>query len=311
MGGRITLKSEPGIGTQVEVELSLPVKERRYSKPPLAGIQFGVRLRDRAVGQALTDFLSAAGATNSASPDARDKPQLLFLNDGEYAPPSPVGQASPIVVHVTEKPKLAGYRLTESDVRLSSNALSWRAINAVTTAAMQARARTVATPTQAKLKPVAHAVTREQALASGKLILVAEDHETNRILLQHQLKLLGYACDAVVDGQQALDAAEKTAYAMLITDCHMPNVNGYELARQLRAREAEAEAKTEAGTDAHRLPIVAITASTEAEEVQRCREAGIDECMFKPTQLNALRACLQRWNPDNQDADGRTGSGKA
>ena len=309
MGGRITLKSEPGIGTQVEVELSLPVKERRYSKPPLAGIQFGVRLRDRAVGQALTDFLSAAGATISASQDERDKPQMLFLNDGEYAPPSPVGQANPIVVHVTEKPKLAGYRLTESDVRLSSNALSWRAINAVTVAAMQGRSRTVATQAQAKPKPAAHAVTREQALASGRLILVAEDHETNRILLQHQLKLLGYACDAVVDGQQALEAAEKTAYAMLITDCHMPNVNGYELARQLRAREAEA--KTEAGTDAHRLPIVAITASTEAEEVQRCREAGIDECMFKPTQLNALRACLQRWNPDNQDADGRQGSGKA
>jgi two-component system sensor histidine kinase EvgS len=78
---------------------------------------------------------------------------------------------------------------------------------------------------------------RDRAIACGRLILVAEDHPVNQELIRHQLALLGFACDVVNDGVEALAALQQTSYGCLITDCHMPKLSGYELAR--RVREAE------------------------------------------------------------------------
>jgi CheY-like chemotaxis protein len=105
-------------------------------------------------------------------------------------------------------------------------------------------------------------------------------------LIRHQLSLLGFACDVVHDGVEALAALANTRYGFLITDCHMPNMTGYELARRIRADEA--------GT-ARRLPILGITASTAPDELRRCREAGMDHCLVKPTRLATLREHLNRW----------------
>jgi CheY-like chemotaxis protein len=85
----------------------------------------------------------------------------------------------------------------------------------------------------------------------------------------------------------ALSALQNTAYAMLITDCHMPNLNGYDLTRRIREREtSEGRAP---------LPIIGITASTGTTEAQRCLEAGMDTTLFKPVQLQGLRECLERY----------------
>jgi CheY-like chemotaxis protein len=127
---------------------------------------------------------------------------------------------------------------------------------------------------------------REAALRSGKLVLVAEDHPVNQELIRNQLSLLGFACDVVHDGAEAFAALAHTRYGFLITDCHMPNMTGYELARRIRSNEA--------GT-ARRLPILGITASTAPEELSKCREAGMDDCLVKPTRLATLREHLNRW----------------
>ncbi|MGO4329765.1 transporter substrate-binding domain-containing protein [Cupriavidus sp. 2TAF22] len=320
MHGEITLESEPGVGTQVEVRLTLPVREKAYADRPLAGRRAAIRVSDAGVAHALAHLLRAAGADadngadNSADsgpdsdpdsgPDsdpvsgaqptgrqARAGFDLLFLDDGAPLPVQ-AGAAAPAVIHITDKPKLAGYRLTRGDVRLSVNPLTWRGLKAASLAApggSAARGAERATTGPAGVP----ALSREAALAQGRLILVAEDHPTNRILLQRQLKVLGYASDAVVDGGQALAALGETDYALLITDCHMPVMNGYELAAQVRAREAARAG--EAGKGRPHLPIVAITASTEAAEMQRCLDAGMDECLFKPAQLHILQACLERW----------------
>lgn len=309
MGGTVELSSTPGVGTKADVSLTLPVAQRHVAAPPFDGRHACVRLRDRSIAAAIREMLLAGGAkvldeTPADTCAAAERPvDLIFLDDG-VTPPAIAGNdpACP-VIYVTEKPKVSGFRLMADHVRLSINPLSWRALKAATQAAASVTARTPPAPaagTQAAGKSGAKAMTRDAALASGQLILIAEDQATNRILLQRQLGMLGYACDAVVDGQQALQAIGETAYGLLITDCHMPNMNGYELTANIRARE-----RADAASPGH-LPIVAMTANTEAAEVQRCLDAGMDECLFKPTQLPALQRCLERWLPRPQAADATT-----
>jgi CheY-like chemotaxis protein len=136
----------------------------------------------------------------------------------------------------------------------------------------------------------AAAPDRERAMASGRLILVAEDHPVNQELIRHQLALLGFACDVVDDGVEALAALERTKYGCLITDCHMPNVSGYELTRRIRQAEAEP-----ARSGVHRLPILGITANTAPDDLVLCHEAGMDDTLIKPTRLATLSDYLSRW----------------
>jgi CheY-like chemotaxis protein len=189
------------------------------------------------------------------------------------------------VIHVTEKPKPTGYRVLKDDIRVSVNPLSWRGLGAACVAALTGMPQVAVNATLCG-KPKMEAPGREDALHSGKLVLVPEDHPVNQELIRHQLSLLGFACDVVQDGVEALAALETTRYGILITDCHMPNMTGYELARRVRAKEK--------GTS-HRLPILAITASTCAGERARCRDAGMDDCLIKPTRLATLREQLNRW----------------
>jgi two-component system, NarL family, sensor histidine kinase EvgS len=117
---------------------------------------------------------------------------------------------------------------------------------------------------------------------------VAEDHPVNQELMRHQLALLGFACDVVSDGAQALEALAECEYGCLMTDCHMPNVSGYDLTRRVR------EAERVAG-GGRRLPILGITANTAPENLSQCREAGMDDCLIKPTRVATLREHLARW----------------
>lgn len=115
-------------------------------------------------------------------------------------------------------------------------------------------------------------------------ILVAEDHVIVREVLQRQLETLGWLCDVVSDGEEALAALIARPYALLITDCHMPKMDGFELARRIRASE----------THSH-LPIIALTANVMADQSKRCEEAGMDDMMAKPLRLAALADKLNHW----------------
>jgi CheY-like chemotaxis protein len=192
------------------------------------------------------------------------------------------------VVSLTEKPKPTGYRILDNTVRVSINPISWRGLGAACAAAMTGLP--TGSPRLASLSRTPEGVTtppdREQAIANGRLILVAEDHPVNQELIRHQLALLGFACDVANDGVEALAALEHASYGCLITDCHMPNMSGYELTRRIREGEQGG---------ARRLPILGITANTAPEDLNLCREAGMDDCLIKPTRLATLRDYLSRW----------------
>lgn len=132
------------------------------------------------------------------------------------------------------------------------------------------------------------APTPEEALAQGRLILVAEDNVTNQNVIRRQLNLLGYACDVVENGNEALDALKERNYAILLTDCHMPEMDGYDLTSTIREDE---------GPGDDRFPIIAITANALQGEAERCLEVGMDDYLSKPLEMNRLKQTLAKWMP--------------
>ena len=125
---------------------------------------------------------------------------------------------------------------------------------------------------------------------AGRLILVAEDNEINQQVISRQLALLGFVADIAECGRIALEKLATRNYALLLTDLHMPVMDGIELATRIRAAEASAGAT-------RRLPIVALTADAAVSEVARCRQAGMDDCLTKPLPLVELHAALRSWMP--------------
>lgn len=135
----------------------------------------------------------------------------------------------------------------------------------------------------------AWALVHGAAAADAPLVLVVDDHSVNRKLLARQLGLLGLRVETARDGNEALPLWRDGRYALVITDCHMPQMDGYELTYAIRAIEADqARART---------PIWAWTANALADEIERCMTAGMDELLVKPANLAQLKRMLEKWLP--------------
>ena len=105
-------------------------------------------------------------------------------------------------------------------------------------------------------------------------ILIAEDNLTNQEVLRLQMHRLGLQCRIVENGCQALALWQSGQVDLILTDCHMPEMDGYQLARAVRELEAD--------TDRH-IPIIAITAAATEGEGERCFQAGMDDYLTKPS----------------------------
>ncbi|UKJ74101.1 ATP-binding protein [Azospirillum brasilense] len=133
--------------------------------------------------------------------------------------------------------------------------------------------------------------------AAPPIILVAEDHPTNQQVILRQLRQLGFEADLSGDGLEALTAWRTRPYRLLITDCHMPRMDGYELSRQIRSAEAAPDPESASGPVAAPRPrtaIIAMTANALAGEMERCTAAGMDDYIAKPVTLRQLAAALNR-----------------
>jgi PAS domain S-box-containing protein len=128
-----------------------------------------------------------------------------------------------------------------------------------------------------------------QAERDGTLLLVVDDHPTNRLLLLRQVASLGYAAEAADDGEQALAAWKSGRFAAIITDCNMPRMNGYELTAAIRSAEEQ--------TGARRIPIIGCTANATREAAEQCLSAGMDDWLIKPAGLVEMSQKLDLWVP--------------
>ena len=135
-------------------------------------------------------------------------------------------------------------------------------------------------------EPIRAALSVDEAQARGELILVAEDNLTNQDVIGRQLTMLGYTAEMVDDGQQGMAAWKTGRYGMILTDCHMPEMDGYEMTEAIRAEESDG---------ASRIPIIAITANALQGEAERCLAAGMDDYLSKPLEMPKLKRALAKW----------------
>ena len=118
-------------------------------------------------------------------------------------------------------------------------------------------------------------------------VLVVEDNPVNQTVAVHQLERLGYKAEVAADGSIALDLLEKQQFNLVLMDCQMPVMDGFEAASRLRQSEIDRSLK--------RVPVIAMTANALAGDRQKCLDAGMDDYITKPVDLERLSLVLEKW----------------
>jgi len=129
------------------------------------------------------------------------------------------------------------------------------------------------------------ATTTPDAVGSFKVLLV-DDNRTNQVVVRSMLEMLGLSVEMAGDGHEALNAHAGGHFDLILMDCHMPVMDGIAATRAIREREA---------LDAAHTPVIAMTADTAPEDIDRCMAAGMDDHLAKPLTLDTLSATLRRW----------------
>jgi PAS domain S-box-containing protein len=306
MHGHITVRSTPGLGSEFVVELPLLEAPTPGNTPDLHGLRVLAVTPTATCSTLFQVYLGTAGAQVSVVPDrAAAQAQLAHQpgdtvvvldveDDGDpHAPAWPAGvQVVRLVNRSGGQPSAAPTAETRV---LARPLLHHDLIHGVAVAGGRIHATDGGPAIEQRHLTRIEAPSVQTAVQTGHLILIAEDNETNRDVMREQLRLLGYACEMAHDGAQALQMWQDQPgrYALLLTDCHMPNMDGFQLTEALRAAQ----------TTGARLPIIAITANAMQGEAQRCREHGMDDYLSKPLRLTELGPMLSKWMPSAAPAE--------
>ncbi|MFC5706490.1 ATP-binding protein [Aeromonas eucrenophila] len=272
MGGSLTLESQPGVGTRMTFRV--PLSDCQWDLPPLAGQDWWWFGEDAVLQSVMERF----GARLHRLEPAQWQPSLggCLLAQESHLEQALGGDW---LQHLQQS-ALKGIVLSSQEAlrgRMGSDAW-WRL-------GQSPLYPDLLLETCRQLSGE-RAVQPVQALGDklqGR-VLVADDHPVNRALLARQLAILGIDAELVDDGEKALRAWQGQGFALLLTDCHMPVMDGYTLTRTLRAAGDEA-------------PIIGVTADASEEASLQMQAAGMNDMLFKPYSLETLRQTLERWLP--------------
>ena len=299
MGGNITVESLLGVGTTFSVELPMPLFNEEERLQPVDGAKIALFVEPYEDRERFCRMFGARGGETWVADSAEE---LLERIQG--------GDPDEIVVIALEKSKEARevYKRI-SEVRASTK----------TVILVQERDATFGSISDTcyvsyrfpmHTSDVIYAVRKMAGLAikeadnkkqdssdlseSGdqfeKKLLVVEDNPINRQVISRQLELLGYKADEAVDGVEGIEKWRTGDYAVLLSDCHMPRLDGLSMTEQIREEERK--------SGRARTPVLAITASALADEKKKCFEAGMDDFVPKPVRLGELQEKLAAWCND-------------
>lgn len=280
MQGRLTISSETGFGSQFCADLPLPCHTRAVMPPPLHGKVLAITAASSGLAELLKTLLPVWGVSYEQrtmddpllglSPDLliTDCPECLFSLRPTISAPILVVTAYGSFMPGEEAAALAP--LQQQARPLARNAL-YQILRRILLP-------DIATINDARLESLP--VQRR-----GRVLLV-EDNPVNQLVAKGMLGKLG--CDVVVaaHGAEALDQLEHDEFDLVLMDCNMPVMDGYEASRQIR----------QSGRWPN-LPIVALTANAMSEERERCRAAGMSDYLAKPFRREELAALLDQWMP--------------
>ncbi len=121
-------------------------------------------------------------------------------------------------------------------------------------------------------------------------ILLVEDNPMNQRVARYVLKILGYEVHIAVNGIEAVEMFKQRSYDLILMDCHMPVMDGYEATRQIRELESRTGGQRE-------VPIIAVTADVLTSSYELCFEVGMNDFLPKPYEASDLRRILKQWLP--------------
>ena len=154
------------------------------------------------------------------------------------------------------------------------------------------------TPDIASVKSAENSDLVKPRVFFGARVLLAEDNSLNQKLVMEMLKLLGCHVQVASNGQEALDALAVSMFDLILMDCQMPVMDGYEATHLIREKEArESTDLPGQGQATRRMPIIALTANAMQGDRERCLGAGMDDYLSKPFKLDGLSTLLKRWLP--------------
>ena len=305
-GGSIAVQSELGVGSTFTVIIpttpapapadrlpidvnGVPCVILRDGDASSEADDIASYLRHSGASVTIVDSLAAAHAALGEQP----KPAVFIRRAPNAAGPTIEGFDGDDVrsLHITEGRRRSARIMAPNLVTLDRLHLRARSLlRGVAIAAGRASPELLKEEMQITPMPArrANPISVEQARTTGQLILVAEDDEVNQKVILQQLELLGYAAEIARNGREALDMLSTHRYALLLSDLHMPVMDGYELTRQVRALE-------QSGAREGHLPILALTANALRGEEVRTRDIGMDAFLTKPVLLNVLKTALARW----------------
>ncbi|WP_020408581.1 hybrid sensor histidine kinase/response regulator [Hahella ganghwensis] len=303
LGGDISVSSEKDVGTTFNLRLDLPLGESVKPLRLLEGLEAFMFLRDEHSGNIVQDYLAEYGARVS-----RYQQREEFFKD--ISQRAVRGEELPIAVLDLENRKDLDF------IESLQPLVRGREISVVALAPYQLHMKVVPSCT---LKSPNQPIRREEfvqtvgaaaGLCSPPIptsvantrksfelislpesycdycILVAEDNATNQEVIRQQLQRLGLNCIMVDNGSQALTVWQERHVDLILTDCHMPQMDGWQLTKAIRRREQQLN---------QHVPIVAITANALRGEAERCLKAGMDDYLPKPVEIAQLRDKVVAW----------------
>ena len=277
MGGEIEVASQVGTGSVFGFSVPLETVEAAPAWPRLDGVgpsRVGLSLAGPCTRAVTTRYLAAAGMTIQAldepgaalviaDPSALDgvRPQAPTLVLGEYGDPKPAA-------------------LTRSGKADAALIQPLRRGDLMRALAQVAAGEALTDPGEAQ------AAQASAALPGfvGRRVLVVDDSAVNREVAMEALSRLGADCDTAEDGRQGVEATLNGRYDLVLMDGSMPEMDGYEAAREIRSRE-----------QGRRTPIVALTAHVVGSAADQWREAGMDDVLHKPFTLAGMAAVMARF----------------